>query len=132
MVDNVQPGATGQRSIQVGEEHMAARWGSGGLDVLATPFMVALMEGAAVAAVDPLLPTGYCTVGSRVDVRHLAATGVGHPVQARAELVEVDGRRLVFHVEASDDAGLIGEGLHERFIVDLERFMRKTAARGTG
>ncbi len=132
MVDSVRPGVTGVRNIQVSEEHTAARWGSGGLDVLATPFMVALMEGAAVAAVDAQLPPGYCTVGSRLDVRHLAATAVGCSVQARAELVEVDGRRLVFRVEASDDAGLIGEGSHERFIVDLDRFMHKAAARAKG
>jgi fluoroacetyl-CoA thioesterase len=130
MIDNLSVGMTGERSVEVGEEHTAAKWGSGELAVLATPCMVALMEGAAVAAVDALLPAGYCTVGSRLDVRHLAATAVGHPVQARAELVEIDGRRLVFRVEASDDAGLIGDGSHERFIVDLLRFMHKAAARG--
>jgi len=132
MFDNLKPGLAGERSIEVGEEQTAARWGSGGLAVLATPFMVALMEGAAVAAVDPLLPPGYCTVGSRVDVRHLAATAVGRPVEARAELVEVDGRRLVFRVRASDDAGMIGEGSHERFIVDVDRFVRKAESRGRG
>lgn len=132
MFDDLRPGLSGERTIQVGEEHTAARWGSGGLAVLATPLMVALMEGAALAAVNPLLPPGHCTVGSRVDVRHLAATVVGHPVRARAELVEVDGRRLLFHVEASDDAGVIGEGSHERFVVDLDRFMRKAEARGQG
>jgi len=132
MFDNLKPGLAGERSIEVGEEQTAARWGSGGLAVLATPFMVALMEGAAVAAVDPLLPPGYCTVGSRVDVRHLAATAVGRPVEARAELVEVDGRRLVFRVQASDDAGMIGEGSHERFIVDVDRFVRKAESRGRG
>jgi len=130
MIDSLRVGLVGERSIEVGQEHTAARWGSGGLDVFATPCMVALMEGAALAAVDPLLPRGYCTVGARLDVRHLAATLVGRPVRARAELVEIDGRRLVFRVEASDDAGVIGEGNHERYIVDLARFMSKAATRG--
>ena len=130
MIDSLRTGMTGERSVLVSDEHTATRWGSGGLAVLATPFMVALMEGAAVDAVDPLLPPGYCTVGSRVNVQHLAATAVGRSVHARAELVEIDGRRLVFRVEASDDAGIIGEGSHERFIVDLDRSMRKATARG--
>ena len=106
------------------------RWGSGALRVFSTPYMIALMEGAAVDAVDPLLPAGSQTVGTRVDVRHLAASPVGSTVVAQAELIEVDGRKLTFHVQAHDDGGLVGEGTHERFIIQVERFMQRAASRG--
>ena len=130
MFESVEIGAAGERSLIVGEEHSAARWGSGSLIVLSTPQMIALMEGAAVDAVDPLLPPGYQTVGIHLDVRHLAATPLGRKVTARAELVEVDGRKLTFRVEAYDEAGKIGEGTHQRYIINLERFMQKAASRG--
>lgn len=125
-------GAAGTKSLVVAVEHTAAHWGSGSLYVLSTPHMVALMEGAAVSAVDPLLPDGYQTVGTRLDVRHLAATPMGGTVTARAELIEVDGRRLVFRVEATDGAGTIGEGTHERFIIEVERFLARASARAEG
>lgn len=104
--------------------------GSGSLLVLSTPQMIALMEGAAVAAVDPLLPSGYQTVGVHVSVDHLAATALGREVTARAELVEIDRRKLTFRVEAHDNAGLVGEGTHQRLIIDAERFMERAASRG--
>ena len=129
MFETIALGATGAKQLVVAEEHTAARWGSGALYVLSTPHMVALMEGAAVNAVDPLLPEGYCTVGTRLDVRHVAATPMGQEVTARAELLEIDGRRLVFRVEATDGAGVIGEGTHERFIIEVERFLARTEAR---
>ncbi len=125
----LEEGATAERSLIVAEEHTAARWGSGALRVFSTPHMVALMEGAAVDAVDHFLPEGYQTVGVHLHVDHLAATPVGQKVTARARLLAVDGRRLVFRVEAFDDVGLIGEGEHQRFIIDVSRFMQKAQAR---
>jgi predicted thioesterase len=122
-------GAAAERSVVVRDEDTAARWGSGGILVYATPNMIALMEGAAVDAVDPLLPAGYQTVGSLVNVRHLAATPVGRRVTARAVLTAIAGRKLTFRVEARDESGPIGEGEHERYIVDVARFMAKAAAR---
>ena len=102
---------------------------SGGLPVLATPRMIALMEEAAVAAVAPYLPPGVETVGTRVDVRHLAATPIGGAVIATAQLVEVDRRRLVFAVSASDEAGEIGNGVHERHIVESGYFLSRAQGR---
>ena len=122
-------GATAERTLVVGADDTAAHWGSGSLLVFATPYMIALMEGAAVDAVDSRLPEGYQTVGTLVNVRHLAATPVGRRVTARALLTAIDGRKLTFHVEARDEAGLIGEGEHERYIIDVARFMAKAAAR---
>ena len=87
------------------------------------------MENAAINAVDHLLPSGSATVGTRLDVRHLAATPPGLEVRARAELSEVDGRRLVFHVEAFDSAEKVGEGTHERFITDLNRLVSRAQAK---
>jgi fluoroacetyl-CoA thioesterase len=127
--ETITVGAGGTSSLVVALEHTAAHWGSGSLNVLSTPSMVALMEGAAVNAVDPLLPEGYQTVGTRLDVRHLAATPMGKKVTARAELIAVDGRRLVFRVQATDGAGTIGEGTHERAIIEVERFLARAAAR---
>jgi len=97
--------------------------------VLATPEMIRLMERAAVAAVDHLLPDGYRTVGVEVDVRHLAATPVGMRVRVQAELVAVEGRKLTFHVEAFDEVEKIGEGAHWRVIIDLERFKERVEAK---
>jgi fluoroacetyl-CoA thioesterase len=122
-------GATAERSLVVRDEDTAAHWGSGQLVVFATPYMIALMEGAAVDAVEPRLPEGYQTVGSLVNVRHLAATPVGRRVTARAVLTAIDGRKLTFRVEAHDNVGPIGEGEHERYIIDVARFMAKAAAR---
>jgi fluoroacetyl-CoA thioesterase len=102
---------------------------SGGLQVLATPAMIALMENAARSAVDHRLPEGYTTVGTRLDVSHIAATPVGMTVYAEARLVEIDGNRLTFNVQAFDQKEKIGEGRHQRYIVCVERFMKKTAGK---
>jgi predicted thioesterase len=129
---NLRLGMNAERALVVGEEHTAVRWGSSsGVAVFATPEMVALMEGAAVDTVDPHLPEAYCTVGTLVNITHSAATAVGRPVRAHATLTTVEGRKLTFRVEAYDDAGLIGEGTHERFVIELARFMQKAAARRT-
>jgi predicted thioesterase len=92
--------------------------------------MIALMERASVAAVDHLLPEGQLTVGTHVDVRHLAPTPLGMRVTAQSELVAVDERRLIFHVEAFDEEEKVGEGTHQRMIVDLARFRDRVRAKG--
>jgi fluoroacetyl-CoA thioesterase len=125
--EEIRPGLKGEVSLVVAEEHTAKHLGSGGAKVLATPQMVLLMERAGVAAVDPLLPEGYRTVGARLDVRHLAPTPVGFEVKATAELFEVQGRHLTFHVEAHDGVELVGEGTHERVIIDVQRFAERIA-----
>jgi len=121
----LQPGLTGEASIRVREEHTAAALGSGNVDVFSTPALIALLEAAAIDALDGHLPEGMTSVGTRLDVRHLAATPVGLTVRARATLTEVDGRRLVFEVEAHDPVERVGTGVHERFIVDQARFEQR-------
>lgn len=115
--------------LVVREEDTAQHLGSGNVAVLATPRMIALMEKASVKAVDHLLPPGQATVGSEVRVRHLAATPQGMEVTAHSELVEIEGRRLTFKVEAFDEREKIGEGTHIRFIIDLDRFREKVKAK---
>ena len=122
----LKPGLAGEKTETVTDDNTAESWGSGGLPVYATPAMIALMEGAAVNAVDALLPEGWSTVGTALDVRHLSATPAGLEIRAGAELLEIDGRRLRFRVEAFDNAGRIGEGFHGRFIIENERFLKKT------
>ena len=120
--DQIVPGLTGEYRITVEPQHTAKHLGSGGVEVFATPEMVRVMERAAVAAGDHLLPAGYQTVGVRLEVSHIAATPVGLEVVGHAELVEVDGRRLRFRVEARDPYDLVGEGFHDRVIIQLDRF----------
>jgi fluoroacetyl-CoA thioesterase len=122
-------GTTGEKSLVVEERHTARHLGSGGVDVFATPALVALMEETALAAVDPLLPAGWLTVGASLDIRHLAPTPLGMKVTARAELTAVEGRLLTFRVEAFDEKERIGEGTHVRAAVDLARFAAKLAAK---
>jgi fluoroacetyl-CoA thioesterase len=123
----IQPGLKGEIRLVVAEEHTARHLGSGAVQVLATPQMALLMERAGVAAVDPLLPEGYRTVGARLDIRHLAPTPVGMEVVATAELIAVDGRRLTFHVEVHDEVELVGAGTHERAIIDVAKFGERVA-----
>lgn len=121
----IQTGITCKKKITVTPEMTAAAMGSGALEVLATPSMIALMEGTAQEAVQNLLEDGQGTVGTRIDVRHLAATPVGMEVTCTAEVTEVDRRRIVFTVKAQDEKELIGEGTHERFVIDNEKFFAK-------
>jgi fluoroacetyl-CoA thioesterase len=121
----LKPGLRGQTDIIVGTRDTAPHVGSGKVRVLATPVMVSLMEEAALNAVEGLLPHGHQTVGTRLDITHVAATPVGLRVIARAELTRVDGRRLTFRVWADDETERIGEGTHERIIVDVARFDRR-------
>ncbi|HZP92882.1 MAG TPA: thioesterase family protein [Burkholderiales bacterium] len=123
-----EPGAVGRAEILVEDAHSARRVGSGRVEVFATPMMIALMEQAAVNAVAPTLPPGQETVGTRLEVRHLAATPLGMRVTARAELIKVDGRRLTFAISAADEKEPI-EGVHERVIVDRTRFEARAAAK---
>ncbi len=118
-------GMRGEASLVVGEAQTAAAFGAGGVLVLGTPVMIGLMENAAWRLVQPELPEGESTVGTLVNVRHLAATPMGGHVVATAELIEIDGRRMVFRVSARDDTQLIGEGTHERFRIVLERFLAR-------
>lgn len=121
----IQTGLTCKKKITVTPEMTAAAMGSGALAVLATPSMIALMEGTAQEAVQNLLEDGQGTVGTRIDVRHLAATPVGMEVTCTAEVTEVDRRRIVFTVKAKDEKEVIGEGIHERFVIDNEKFFAK-------
>jgi len=120
-------GLVGDASEQITAESTAGRWGSGMVAGFATPAMVALMENAAHNATSQLLPPGQTTVGVSINIKHLAGTPVGMRVRARAELIAVDGRKLSFKVEAWDQVEKIGEGLHERVIVDVERFSKRLA-----
>ena len=115
-------GLRGSAELVVGEQHTAPKVGSGRVHVLATPVMINLIEAAALAAVEHLLPTGQQSLGTHLDVRHYAATPVGMRVSAEAELVKIDGRLLTFRVTAADAVETIGEGTHERVVVTLERF----------
>lgn len=115
-------GLTGAYRIVVANEHTAPFVGSGKVRVLATPVMINLFEAAALACCEHLLPEGHQSLGIHLDVRHIAATPVGMEVNATAELVKVDGRTLTFRVEARDARELIGDGTHERVIVNVERF----------
>ena len=119
------PGLTGEATTVVVHENTAASVGAGGVEVFGTPMMIALMENASWRAVANSLEEGNVTVGIAVNVRHLAATPLGQNVRATAELIEIDGRRLIFNVEAYDEKGKIGEGQHERIIVNLERFIQR-------
>jgi predicted thioesterase len=118
----IRPGLVGTAALIVAPEHTAPRIGSGCIAVLATPVMINLIEAAALSAVEHLLPTGHQSLGIRLDVRHFAATPVGLRVTATAEVTAVEGRTITFRVEAHDEREPIGEGLHERVVVNVARF----------
>ncbi|HXJ09514.1 MAG TPA: thioesterase family protein [Burkholderiales bacterium] len=119
---DIHPGMTGTSELVVGEEHTAPSIGSGKVRVLATPVMINLIEAAALAAIEHLLPAGYQSLGTHLDVRHLAATPVGMKVRATARVTKVDGRAVSFEVSAHDEKDLIGDGLHERVVVNVAKF----------
>ena len=127
--DILKPGLAAQLTDTVTDKNTASFWGSGGLDVYATPAMIALMEMTAFSAVNSLLPPGWSTVGTELNIRHIAATPRGMKVSAKAELLSVNGRALSFKVEAFDEAGKIGEGVHGRFIVENEKFIAKVKSK---
>jgi predicted thioesterase len=119
---DIRPGLSGSVDLVVGEEHTAPRIGSGKVHVLATPVMINLIEAAALAAVEHLLAAGYQSLGTLLNVRHIAATPVGMRVTAKAVVVEVQGRTIRFDVAAFDERERIGEGTHERVVVNVAKF----------
>jgi fluoroacetyl-CoA thioesterase len=121
-LSKLQPGLKGYARIHVGVEQTAPSIGSGKVPVLATPVMINVIEAAALAAVEHLLPPGHQSLGIHLDVRHFAATPIGMHVEATAVLTAVEGRTLSFEVEARDDKEPIGGGTHERVIVNVARF----------
>jgi predicted thioesterase len=125
LVLNLPVGLSGTAELVVGEQHTAPRVGSGRIRVLATPVMINLIEAAALAAVEQSLPEEHQSLGTRLNVSHIAATPVGMRVRATAEVVRVEGRTIHFHVRAEDERELIGEGSHERVVVNLERFDKR-------
>lgn len=122
-------GLQGEAEVTVSQAHTARHFSSGAVDAFGTPALLALMEHAAVRAVAPHLPSGLTTVGVGVQMRHLAATPVGLRVRARARLTRQEGRRLWFEVEAFDPVEKVGEAVHERFIVEEDRFYRRLEAK---
>ena len=119
---DIAPGMSGMVEITVGEEHTAPSIGSGRVHVLATPVMINLIEAAALKAIEHLLPEGYQSLGTHLDVRHIAATPVGMKVRALAEVTAVNGRNVRFAATVKDEVDLIGEGIHERVVVNVEKF----------
>jgi fluoroacetyl-CoA thioesterase len=119
---HLKPGLTGSAELKVAVEHTAPSIGSGLVPVLATPVMINVIEAAALAAVEHLLPAGHQSLGIHLNVRHFAATPIGMRVRATAELVGIDGRTLTFRVEARDDKEPIGDGSHQRVVVNVARF----------
>ncbi len=121
-MDALKTGLSGSATLIVGEEHTAPRVGSGRVHVLATPVMINLFEAAALDAIERLLPPGRQSLGTVLNVRHIAATPVGMRVTARAEVLGVEGRTIRFRVEAHDEKDLIGDGTHERVVVNVAKF----------
>ncbi len=122
-------GLEGRATRAVSAEWMAPHMGSGGAPVFASPSMIALMEGAAVDCVEKRLPEGHQSLGTHLDVHHIAATPAGLTVTATARLVAIDGRKLTFAVEAHDGVEVIGKGTHTRVVVDTPRFMARLATK---
>ncbi|MBR1849762.1 MAG: thioesterase family protein [Bacteroidales bacterium] len=125
----IEAGIRGRLETIVDERTTAAAVGSGLVEVFATPMMVALMERTCHTSVAPFLDEGQTTVGTLVAMSHTAATPKGMKVWCESELTEVDGRRLVFAVSAHDECGLIGEGRHERFVVNKDKFQQKAESK---
>lgn len=122
----LEAGIKGKRTVTVSVETTAKAMGSGELNVYATPAMIALMEETAYKSVAGELDEGMGSVGTKMDVQHVSASPVGMQITCESELTEVDGRRLVFSVKAQDEKGLIGAGIHERFIIENAKFQAKT------
>ena len=125
-------GIKGEATVAVTESNTAASMGSGLLAVFATPSMIALMEQAAFTCVAPALEEGCGTVGTKLELEHTAPTPVGMTVRCESELVAVEGRRLVFRVTLCDDAGPVGGGMHERFVINDAKFTAKAQAKRQG
>jgi fluoroacetyl-CoA thioesterase len=127
---NVPTGATGSFSLVITPDHLANRFKDAMLPpVLATPVMIMIMENAALNAIKPYLAAGQSALGTRVDVRHLAATPAGRRVTGEAEVTKVDGRRIEFKIRATDGTEEIGVGTHERMVIDLAKFAERMKAK---
>ncbi len=124
-MDAVKAGLKGWVDLAVGDEHTAPSVGSGAIHVLGTPVMINLMEAAALDAAEHLMPKGHQSLGIHVDISHVAATPIGMKVHATAEVTAVEGNRIRFRVEAHDEAEMIGEGTHERVVVNVGRFDKR-------
>lgn len=125
----IEPGLSAEVEIVVGDNDTAAFYGSGLVNVLSTPRVISLLEGAAVEAIKDKLNSGDTSVGTMVNIEHIAPTPVGMMVWARAELVKVDGKKLIFEVSARDEIEQIARGTHERVIVNFNRFMEKSRSK---
>jgi fluoroacetyl-CoA thioesterase len=122
-------GMIGEARTMVTEENTALKFGSGTIKVYATPAMIGLMEKASINCVEGSLPEGFSSVGTKVEVKHLAATPIGMEVAAEAELLEADGPKLKFRITAHDGKEKIGEGTHSRYIVKLDEFLKKAESK---
>ena len=127
---DLKTGMVGEARARVTEDNTAVKFGSGKVNVFGTPAMIALMEEASIKAVDNMLPEQYATVGIDLKVRHMAATPIGMNVTASAKLVNIDGRKLTFKVEAFDEKEKIGEGDHFRYIIELDKFIARAESKG--
>ena len=132
LILNLPAGLKGVAELVVGEQHTAPRVGSGRIRVLATPVMINLIEAAALAAVEQSLPEDHQSLGTHLDITHVAATPVGMRVKATAEVIRVEGRTVYFAVRAEDERELIGEGTHERVVVNLARFDKRVQDKARG
>lgn len=133
LLARITPGLSGTANLTVGSEHTATKVGSGVIPVLATPVMINLIEAAALACAEGLLPEGHQSLGIRLDVSHIAATPVGMKITAQATVAKVEGRTIYFAVACRDEEELIGEGTHERVVVNVARFeerVRRKTAKG--
>ncbi len=124
-------GIKGQKTVKVLEENTAKVMKSGSLPVYATPSMIALIEETAWNSVNDYLEEGQATVGTKLNISHLSSTPLGMEVRCNTELIEVDRKKLIFDVKVYDEVGLIGEGTHERFIINTEKFLKKTDSKKT-
>ena len=122
-------GIKGKQTVEVVQENTAMSVGSGLLPVFATPAMAALMEKTASESIAPFLEEGNGSVGISLNIRHLAATPIGMTVECESELVEIDRKRLVFTLKVTDGVDVIGDGTHERFIINNEKFMAKAESK---
>ena len=125
----VELGIKGKQDTIVTTANVAMNVGSGKVQVFATPMMIALMEKAAALSIEPVLAPGQSSVGTHINVSHCAATPMGMHVWAETEVIETDRRRVTFSVKAYDERGLIGEGTHDRFIIDVEKFIAKAESK---
>lgn len=127
---NLKVGMKAEVEITVEMKDTAMAFGSGGVKALGTPVMIGLMENASLKSVDPHLPEGFATVGTDLDVKHMAATPVGMKARATAELIKIEGKKLIFKIEAFDEMDKIGEGIHGRYIIQLDKFISKAENKG--